>query len=148
MIYTSYFAMLKKIEQLNQDITKSTYIPISICAKVPNWYTGLQYKKIAPKWSFFNEWKKNHDNEFYIKHFNEEVLKPLNQIEVLEDLYSLLDYETKNILQMFNCPPWSNPDINLILLCYEKPEDFCHRHLIADWLNQSYLSIHVEELIL
>lgn len=30
------------------------------------------------------------------------------------------------------------------LLCYEKPGDFCHRHLIADWLNKS-LGIGVEE---
>jgi len=23
----------------------------------------------------------------------------------------------------------------IILLCYEKPADFCHRHIVADWLN-------------
>ena len=21
--------------------------------------------------------------------------------------------------------------------CYEKPSDFCHRHLVADWLNKN-----------
>ncbi len=26
---------------------------------------------------------------------------------------------------------------NCILICYEKPEDFCHRHLIAKWLNDN-----------
>lgn len=26
------------------------------------------------------------------------------------------------------------PDICLV--CYEKPCDFCHRHLVADWLNE------------
>jgi len=40
MIYTSYFAKLKS---LPEDI-----IPISICAKSPNWYKGLQYKRLAP----------------------------------------------------------------------------------------------------
>lgn len=24
---------------------------------------------------------------------------------------------------------------NLYLLCYEIPKKFCHRHLLADWLN-------------
>ena len=24
----------------------------------------------------------------------------------------------------------------LTLLCYEKPSDFCHRHLVANWLRQ------------
>ena len=42
MIYTSYFAKIKELERNN-------IIPISICAKVPDWYKGLQYKKLAPK---------------------------------------------------------------------------------------------------
>ena len=25
----------------------------------------------------------------------------------------------------------------IILLCYEKPGDFCHRHLVSDWFNQN-----------
>ena len=24
---------------------------------------------------------------------------------------------------------------NKILLCYERPEDFCHRHIIANWFK-------------
>jgi uncharacterized protein (DUF488 family) len=27
----------------------------------------------------------------------------------------------------------------IILLCYEKPGDFCHRHLVADWLTKNGL---------
>ena len=63
MIYTSYFAKLNK---LPEDIT-----PISICAKTPSWYHGFEYKKLAPKYDFFMEWKQNHDNDYYIKCFNE-----------------------------------------------------------------------------
>ena len=29
----------------------------------------------------------------------------------------------------------SNKDI--CLMCYEKPSDFCHRHLVANWLNEN-----------
>ena len=28
-------------------------------------------------------------------------------------------------------------DIDFALVCYEKPSDFCHRHLVADWLNKN-----------
>ncbi len=24
-----------------------------------------------------------------------------------------------------------------ILLCYEKPENFCHRHILAEWLRKN-----------
>jgi hypothetical protein len=27
---------------------------------------------------------------------------------------------------------------NVILLCYEKPGDFCHRHIVADWLESNF----------
>ena len=33
---------------------------------------------------------------------------------------------------------------NCIMLCYEKPEDFCHRHLVAAWLKTA--GYQVEEL--
>lgn len=78
MIYTSYFGNLKNLP--------NNVIPISICGKAPDWYTGLQYKKLAPKWWFFKEWKSNHDNEFYIKNFNKEVLEQLNANDVINEL--------------------------------------------------------------
>ena len=56
MIYTSYFAKLNKLPP--------NVVPISICGKAPAWYNGLQYKKLAPKYSFFSEWKKNGDNNY------------------------------------------------------------------------------------
>lgn len=111
MIYTSYFGRIKKIPQ---DI-----IPIAICGKVPEWYKGIQYKKLAPKYGFFIEWKRNKDNDFYIEHFREEVLNQLSITEVIEDLEKLSQGKT------------------IVLLCYEKPEDFCHRHLVADWFTKN-----------
>ena len=50
MIYTSYFAKLKSLPD--------NIVPISICGKAPDWYEGLQYKKLAPKYDFFMKWKK------------------------------------------------------------------------------------------
>lgn len=28
-------------------------------------------------------------------------------------------------------------DKHICLICYEKPADFCHRHLVAKWLNDN-----------
>lgn len=116
MIYTSYFAKLKSLPD--------NVIPISICGKAPDWYKGLQYKKLAPKYDFFMEWKKSHDNDYYIKCFNEQVLSNINASDVVMELKHLCG---KSL--------WENPPIALI--CYEKPSDFCHRHLVAEWLRQN-----------
>lgn len=115
MIYTSYFAKIKELQ-------KNNIIPISICGKPPDWYKGLQYKKLAPKYDFFMKWKENHDNNYYIKCFNEQVLDKLNIRDVIYDLVGVLDI---------------NEDVDIALICYEKPSDFCHRHLVSDWFNRN-----------
>ena len=127
MIYTSFFAKLKELEKHN-------IIPISICAKAPDWYKGLQYKKLAPKYGFFMEWKKNHDNEYYIEHFKKEVLDGLDVIRVLNELQILMPEEIKINMQS---PFYINQDFHIALVCYEKPSDFCHRHLVAEWLRDN-----------
>ena len=119
MIYTSYFAKLKSLPD--------NIIPISICGKAPDWYKGLQYKKLAPKYDFFMEWKKTHDNDYYIKCFNEQILDKLNALTVMRDLVDLVN-STEN-----------HTGKEIALICYEKPSDFCHRHLVADWLRKNGL---------
>ena len=107
-IYTSYFG---NVDKLPKDIT-----PIAICGKRPEWWKGLHYSKLAPKLSFFLVWKQTQDNDYYIKHFKEEVLDRLDVKKVLDDLANLSNCE------------------DVALICYETPEKFCHRHLVADWL--------------
>lgn len=120
-MYTGYFAKIKTYE-------KAGLIPIAICGGIPNWYKGLWYKKLAPKWSFFNEWKNGTehkgDNDYYIQHFNNEVLDKLSVLQVIEDLQKIANTKDTD---------------KIILLCYEKPGDFCHRHLVADWLTKNDL---------
>lgn len=119
MIFTSYFAKLKSLPD--------NIIPISICGKAPDWYKGLQYKKLSPKYDFFMEWKKNHDNDYYIKCFNEQVLDKLDALTVMRDLVDLVNSTENHIGK------------EIALICYEKPSDFCHRHLVADWLRKNGL---------
>lgn len=115
-MYTGYFAKLKEYKQAG-------LIPVSISGKAPDWYDGLEYKKLAPKWAFFSEWKNGShkgDNEYYIRQFDTKVLKETSVENILADLANLSNGELYKV----------------ILLCYEKPTDFCHRHLVANWINE------------
>lgn len=116
MIYTTYFPNLRKLP--------ASITPVSICGKAPDWYKGLQYKKLAPKYDFFMKWKETHDNNYYVKCFKEQVLNKLHPDEVLAEIYALA--QTRDIA----------------LVCYEKPGDFCHRHLVADWLTENGFETH------
>lgn len=143
MIYTSYFGNLKNLND--------NYIPISICGKAPYWfYQGRKYKNLAPKYKFFMEWKENKDNDFYIQHFKEEILDTLNINKVLYDLYCSIP-DVKRLILDLECDEdgnqinwYESKIIHIVLICYEKPEDFCHRHLVADWFNEN--GIKCEEL--
>jgi len=115
-MYTGYFAKVKEYEQAG-------LIPISIAGKAPDWYDGLEYKKLAPKWSFFKEWKDGShkgDNNYYTRQFYLQVLKETTVEYVKADLFGLSDGYLDKV----------------VLVCYEKPGDFCHRHLVADWINK------------
>lgn len=103
MIYTSYFAKLKDLPD--------HIIPISICGKAPDWYKGLQYKKLAPKYDFFIKWKENHDNDYYIKCFNEQILNKNDIYTVMRDLLELAGL-TKYI--------GVGSTKTICLVCYEK----------------------------
>jgi hypothetical protein len=95
---------------------------VSIAGKCPLWYTGREYKKLAPKFWFFQKYKEDGDEEFYTIQYKKEVLNVLDPLEV----YNELGTES-------------------ILLCYESPEKFCHRHLVANWFEEN-LNIKVIEI--
>lgn len=118
-IYTSYFANLKNLPD--------NVCPISICGKAPDWYKGIQYKALAPKYWFFKKYKEDGDAEFYTLAFQKDVCDALNVSTTLLDLQKLAG------------------DKIPCLLCYEKPGDFCHRHIVAEWIKNNS-NIKVEEL--
>lgn len=95
---------------------------VSIAGRCPEWYTGRQYKKLAPKIWFFKKYKEDGDEEFYKIHYRKEVLDVLDPNEVYREIGE-----------------------NAILLCWEKSNCFCHRHLVGEWLEEK-LGIVVIEL--
>lgn len=118
MIYTGYYAKLKKYEEKG-------LLPISIAGKAPQFYTGVQYKKFAPSWDIFSKWKSGEiSNGQYTERFKKEVLGKLDKAQI------------KSYLNSF--------ENDIILLCYEKSGDFCHRHIVAKWIEDE-LGLKVQE---
>ena len=98
---------------------------ISIARKPPKWYNGREYKKLAPKYWFFKKYKEDGDEEYYTKQYYKEMLNKLNAKEV----YKELGGEEKDI----------------ILLCWENYDKFCHRFIVAEWLEKE-LGIEIKEV--
>ena len=95
---------------------------VSIAAKCPSWYEGREYKVLAPKYWFFKKYKEDGDEEFYVEQYYKEVLNKLDAQKVYEDLGE-----------------------DAVILCWESSEKFCHRHIVAEWLEKE-LGIEVKEL--
>jgi uncharacterized protein (DUF488 family) len=113
---TSYFAKYKEDNA------------VSISLSTPKWFTGKSYKKLAPSWNLLNGYKEGRITEKdYKVIYTREVLDRLNAQQVYNELVELAGEDA-------------------VLLCWEKSSDFCHRHLVADWLH-SELGIDVNEYV-
>ncbi|MBP5363968.1 MAG: DUF488 family protein [Alphaproteobacteria bacterium] len=110
MIYTGYWDKLDEYKANN-------LTPVGISGWSPDGYTGKTYKKLAPKYSWWKQWHDEHLSEqWYTEQYYSTVLNTLNPNTVAAQLQSLGE--------------------NVILLCFETPEKFCHRHIVAKWLNE------------
>jgi len=91
---------------------------VAISQGIPEWYKGRVYKALAPSWNLV----RIKDAEGYTRRYRNEVLNRLDPKKVYKDLGD-----------------------DAILLCWEKPGEFCHRRLVAEWLEET-LGIKVLEL--
>ena len=115
-IYTSYFSNGAKL-------TKAGIMMIGIALYTPKWFTGLSNKYVSPSWDILHNSKSKED---YVQRFNSEILAhrdPKAFFSAIEKMANGKD---------------------VALCCFEKPDDFCHRHLVAKWLNEK-LGVQVEE---
>ena len=121
-IYTGYFAQLKKYDAKNM-------FPVSIARFSPKWYEGFNEIALSPSVDLLNAYKN----------------KQITEVQYKERYIAELDSH-KDIVQMvfetLNKIVGENQD--LILLCYEKPSDFCHRHILAEYLYDKF-NLEVEE---
>lgn len=111
-LFTSYFAKTKQL------IEEMGLKPVCVAGYAPKFFYDVPnvrfYPDLAPRREWWLEWKNKHlSNEWYIERYSETVLSNLNPEKVLSDLGD-----------------------NAVMMCYEKPTDFCHRHIIAEWLME------------
>lgn len=117
-IYTSYFANLKNLE-------KEDILPIGICCYPPKWFNGPNLGAIAPTPDILEKCKSSHAE--YEKRYKAEVLSIFKDVSTLINKISYIS---------------GGKDV--ALCCYEKPSDFCHRHIVAKWLEEQ-AGIEVKE---
>lgn len=105
---------------------------ISVSRSVPrNTPAGYRmFKKLAPgKWIFERQYKL--DQQAYRERYFREVLAPLNPQETYEAICALAAPHEP------------------VLLCWEdltKPSEWCHRRMVAEWLEQE-LGISIPEFL-
>ena len=101
------------------------FISISLYSS-NNDFVKHEYKSLAPNWKLYEDLKtKKITEEKFILTYNEQ-LDTLNPLMVFEDLNSLVSgYEP-------------------ILMTDGSKKKFCHRHLVAEWLEKN-LDVIVEE---
>lgn len=140
MIYTSYFAQMRNFP--------SNYYPIAISQYPPKWYEGAVCKGLAPTPEILGTWNRCAKNtvpgsaerlkweEWYIKEYKTQILKEKKVDDIIGILKESLPFTVQELEKMYPEPIWENPDIHIVLLCFEKTGDFCHRNLVSQWFNE------------
>ena len=84
-------------------------------------FKGKAIPKLAPKKVFWDIWHDNigkipeeENNRYYIEQYYKQVLSKVDIEELLED------------------------EKDPILLCFEKGQEFCHRHVLAEYIEMIY----------
>ncbi len=110
-IYTGYFSKIKSY-------IEDGLFPICIARGVPKFINEIvTYNPLFPPWELIDMYKKTGDINKYTEIYNNNVLSRLSKNRVYVDLISISSGEP------------------VILLCWENPNSFCHRQLVAKWLN-------------
>ena len=91
-------------------------------ARYPMFFKGRRYYALAPSVALLKAWKAGKISQVeYEERFYQETLSPLISDQVFQDLGK-----------------------EAILLCFESPGVFCHRRIVATWLEEA-LKIGIPE---
>lgn len=123
--YTSYYGNLKNL--LSNDI-----IPIVISTSHPK-ISDLKYicKELSPGWELINGYKLDiKDNIDPTIRYTKNYIEKLDKFDI-SDWIRIYNWiagicETNNLYKV-------------ALMCYEKPGDFCHRHILAKYINKHFI---------
>ena len=117
-IYTSYFANWRNFPEGSLKIGITRFAP-------SYWQHEINIEKLAPSESLLRSYQNKQIDKYmfaieYRHQLRERGLTPEGVRTILDGVANGRD---------------------IVLCCYEKPEDFCHRHVLAEWLGED-----VEEL--
>ena len=107
-IYTSYFAKAAILR-------KAGIVPIGVALWPPRFFRGIYMKQVAPRRYMLDD---RLTDEEYIRMYRNDVLRLVDARSFIQDLER------------------ASRGMDVALWCFEKPGDFCHRHILAKWLNE------------
>ena len=118
MIYTGYYSKIK-------EYADSGLILLSISRTKPEFAKScIDIPQLFPSNKILWDYKKGKIDEM---EYTSKYLDQLNELGVDRII---------KMIQIFGD--------NVVLLCWESPEKFCHRHILADYINKNS-NINVEE---
>lgn len=135
---TSYYARLNQVD-------KAKFTPIAISGDEGKLvgFVGRAERSLSP-YTFFKKWKEKEtqiEEAYKTKSIDEQTyynLKAENQWDYVEKFY------TKVLKPLNPQEVYKSLGENAVLLCFEKPTQFCHRHLVAGWLEMN-LGVQIDE---
>ncbi len=125
---TSYFA---KYSKLPQELKDNLY-PIPISTTVPKWFTEHResHKFVSPHKMLYEYKNGNITWEECCEEYLEYLIGLEKDNGNLYEYYMSIEEEVKK---------------EVVLLCYENNDKPCHRHILANYLNEKY-NVNIEEL--
>jgi len=123
----------------------SNYLMVGISRSCPNWLKGenqpgnflfVPDNVLAPPASLLSERKSgNVSDEEYKRRYKEHIHYSFSHS---------IDY--KDIKDWYEkmCDEFEDKYEGIVFLCYEKPTDFCHRHILREIFNREY-HIQIDE---
>ena len=118
-LYTTYISNLKNIPN---DIKSNSLI--AIIMRFPLFYPKedniVLVPELSPNTDIFTEYKKTHNWSVFENKFKEQMFNDDITIGALNNLMAVLDSEDGN---------------DVVLVCCEKNNEFCHRRLIGEYLK-------------
>jgi uncharacterized protein YeaO (DUF488 family) len=105
---------MKQLFTSNYARSSSYDLSFSISKKAPDWYKGKQLPQYAPTWEMIVAYKDN----------------ALTSDEYALQYISLLKSRHQSPQKIVDALPDKSR-----LLCYESPGDFCHRRVLAQWVE-------------
>ena len=93
-------------------LAKAGIKPIGISVGIPKYFSDFTMKELAPRYEMLKMPEITYRKEFA------QILAYRDAMKIIEKIQSYANGQ------------------DVALLCYERPGEFCHRQLVAEWLSK------------